>query len=76
MEHTKAVPHYVRLKQLIGDKKAKPPTRPKVPISGATVWRGVKSGTFPKPLKLGPRTSVWSMDVIEAWLKSHEEASA
>jgi prophage regulatory protein len=25
------------------------------PFSSATLWRMVKAGTFPKPVKLGPR---------------------
>ena len=28
-------------------------------ISSASVWRGVKAGTIPKPRKLTPRTTAW-----------------
>ena len=27
--------------------------------SSASVWRGVKAGTIPKPRKLTPRTTAW-----------------
>lgn len=29
-------------------------------ISASSWWNGVKDGRFPRPLKLGPRTTVWS----------------
>jgi prophage regulatory protein len=28
-----------------------------VPVAASTWWSGVRSGRFPKPLKLGPRTT-------------------
>jgi predicted DNA-binding transcriptional regulator AlpA len=28
-------------------------------VSKATVWRGVRDGRFPKPIKLGPYISRW-----------------
>ena len=30
-----------------------------VPVSRSSWWAGVKSGRFPKPFKLGKRTTVW-----------------
>ena len=40
-----------------------------VPVSKSSWWEGVKQGRFPKPLKLGPRTTVWRVkdirDLIE-----------
>jgi predicted DNA-binding transcriptional regulator AlpA len=29
-----------------------------IPVSASSWWLGVRSGRFPKPLKLGPRTTV------------------
>ena len=29
--------------------------------SAASVWRGVKAGTIPKPRKLTPRTTAWNV---------------
>lgn len=34
------------------------PTGP-IPVSKSTWWAGIKDGRFPKPLKLGPRVTVW-----------------
>jgi predicted DNA-binding transcriptional regulator AlpA len=39
-----------------------------VPASPATVWRWVAEGIFPKPFKLGPNTTVWDLDQVEAFL--------
>jgi predicted DNA-binding transcriptional regulator AlpA len=30
-----------------------------IPVSASTWWNGVKSGRFPQPIKIGPRTTVW-----------------
>ena len=30
-----------------------------VPLSKSAWWEGCKTGRFPKPVKLGPRTTVW-----------------
>ncbi len=35
-----------------------------IPVSKSTWWEGVKSGRFPKPLKLGPRITVWRAEDI------------
>lgn len=53
---------FLRLKQIIGTKDC--PGR--VPVSKSTWWLGVKDGRFPKPIKLGPRTTVWVEDQIDA----------
>lgn len=29
------------------------------PIHRATLWRGIKAGRFPKPVKVGPGTNRW-----------------
>lgn len=37
-----------------------------IPVSRSAWWAGVKSGRFPKPYKLGPRTTAWkAADIIE-----------
>ena len=37
-----------------------------IPVSKSTWWQGVKEGRFPKPQKLGPRTTVWTAESILA----------
>lgn len=46
---------YLRLTQIIGNKKSKPPLPPIIPVGKSTWWEGVRSGRYPKPVKLGPR---------------------
>ena len=55
---------FVRLKQIIGDPKAKPPVPPVIPVCKAAWWNGVKAQTYPQPLKLGPNTTVWRAEDI------------
>jgi prophage regulatory protein len=50
---------FLRLSQIIGDLKADPPIIPIVPVSRSSWWQGVKTGRYPQPVKLGPRTTVW-----------------
>ena len=35
-----------------------------IPVSKSTWWQGVRDGRFPKPQKLGPRTTVWKAEDI------------
>lgn len=41
-----------------------------VPISASSWWAGVRSGRFPKPVKLGPRTTAWRAPDILALIDS------
>lgn len=40
-----------------------------VPISKSAWWEGCKTGRFPKPIKLGPRTTAWKAEEIAALLE-------
>jgi predicted DNA-binding transcriptional regulator AlpA len=57
---------YVRQSQLI-------PTI--VPFSSATLWRSVKAGTFPAPVKLSDRVTAWRVEDIRFWMKSRAAAA-
>jgi len=57
---------FVRLPQIIGDAKAEPPKDPLIPVSKSTWWAGVKSGRYPKPVKLSARTTAWRVEDIRA----------
>ncbi len=50
---------YLRLSHILGNRKSIPPTPPLIPVSKSTWWDGVKSGRYPKPIKLGPRITAW-----------------
>jgi hypothetical protein len=55
----------LRLKDILGDRKARPPTRGLLPIAPSTWWELVRAGEAPKPLKIG-RASVWRAQDIHA----------
>ncbi|HEC15737.1 MAG TPA: AlpA family phage regulatory protein [Sedimenticola sp.] len=35
-----------------------------IPVGKSTWWLGVRSGRYPAPIKLGPRTTVWRAEDI------------
>ena len=37
-----------------------------IPVSKSTWWSGVRSGRYPKPVKLGPRITAWRVEDIRA----------
>lgn len=37
-----------------------------IPVSKSTWWAGVKTGRYPKPVKLGPRITAWRVEDIRA----------
>lgn len=42
----------------------------------ATVWRRTKDDpTFPKPIKLSPRVTVWKLSELEDWISSRRVQS-
>jgi prophage regulatory protein len=66
---------YVRLWQIVGNFKADPPIPPIIPISKSTWWAGVKSGRYPRPIKLGPRITVWRVEDIRELISIRPEAA-
>ena len=61
---------FLRLRQIIGDPKAKPPITPIIPVKKSCWWDGVKTGRFPKPVKLGPRVTVWRIEDIRKLIET------
>jgi predicted DNA-binding transcriptional regulator AlpA len=60
--------NYIRLKQL-----ASQPGKPGyLPFSASTIWRLVKSGSFPQPIKLGISITAWKCAEVDQWLKTAE----
>jgi len=44
-----------------------------LPISKTSWWNGVKTGLYPQPVKLGPRTTAWrESDVLQVVKKGAE----
>ncbi|MBQ4568403.1 MAG: AlpA family phage regulatory protein [Desulfovibrio sp.] len=40
------------------------------PISKSAWWKGCSTGRYPKPIKLGPRTTVWRADEIRSFIEN------
>ena len=40
-----------------------------IPISKSAWWEGCRTGRYPKPVKLGPRTTVWRAEDIAAFIE-------
>jgi len=59
----------LRLAQIIGDPRATPPIPPIIPVKKSCWWQGVRSGRFPKPIKLGPRITAWRVEDIRKLLR-------
>lgn len=39
------------------------------PVSRSTWWAGVKSGRYPRSVKLGPRITAWRVEDIRALIE-------
>ncbi len=55
-----ALPHPVQFYRL-------PTIKAKLGISGSHIWALVKSGKFPKPIKLSENCTAWNAADVEAW---------
>jgi prophage regulatory protein len=40
------------------------------PVSRSAFWAGVKTGRYPKPVKLSPRCTAWRVDDIRALIEN------
>jgi prophage regulatory protein len=45
-----------------------------IPFSSATLWRKVKAGTFPAPVKLSERVTAWRAADVAAWMQARDDA--
>lgn len=54
----------------------KGPRRPRTgspaifPVSSATLWRMVKAGKFPAPVKLSEGITAWDVESVRSWLEA------
>ena len=44
-----------------------------LPVSPATWWRWVSQGKAPAPFKLGPNTTCWDLNQVEAFIAKQAE---
>ncbi len=60
---------FIREAQLVRSPKHPHAPAP-LPFSAPTLWRKVKAGTFPKPVKLSERVTAWKVADVRAWIAS------
>lgn len=48
---------------------ARPGVAAPIPFSASTLWRKVRSGDFPPPVKLSNRMKAWRVGEVRAWLR-------
>lgn len=41
----------------------------------STLWARVKAGTFPRPVKLSPRVTVWRCEDLHQWITEQGKAA-
>jgi prophage regulatory protein len=41
-----------------------------IPVSKSTWWAGIKTGRYPKPVKLSARISAWRVEDIRAFIEN------
>lgn len=64
---------FIRESQLVQSTK-RPDTPAPLPFSAPTLWRKVKAGTFPKPVKLSERVTAWHVGSVRAWIAAQATA--
>ena len=47
-----------------------------IPIGKSSWWLGVKEGKYPKPIKLGERTTVWKVEDIRTLIDQYSNNKA
>ncbi|MBF0416644.1 MAG: AlpA family phage regulatory protein [Magnetococcales bacterium] len=67
---------FLRIRQIIGDPRANPPTPPIIPVKATTWWNGCKSGRFPKPVRLGPNSTGWRVEDIRKLVEDMSAGAA
>lgn len=61
---------FLRIRQIIGDPKARPPIPPVIPVSKSSWWNGVRIGRYPQPVRtLGARITAWRVEDIRALIE-------
>lgn len=61
---------FYRIWHIIGNPKANPPIPAIIPISRTSFLNGVKSGKYPKPIKISERSTAWRVEDINALVAS------
>lgn len=47
-----------------------------IPFSKSTLWRRIASGTFPAPVKLSEKITVWRAEDVRSWISQPTSGTA
>ena len=61
---------FYRLWQILGDKQRG--VEPIIPISRSAWWVGIRTGKYPKGIKLGKKTTVWRKEDVLALISDEK----
>lgn len=82
MQGNRSLPEtgFLRLPQIVGrsaDPERGTPAIPSlIPVSRSTWWEGVRTGRYPKPVKIGARCTAWRVEDILALIKGAQDTPA
>lgn len=65
---------FIRESQLV-QSRSRPDIPAPLPFSAPTLWRKVKAGTFPKPIKLSERVTAWQVGAVRTWIAAQTNAA-
>jgi prophage regulatory protein len=54
---------------------AKPHVLERTTWSDTTLWRRVRAGDFPRPIRISPGRVAWRESDVEAWIKARAESA-
>jgi prophage regulatory protein len=63
----------LRLAKILANPNTEPPIPAIIPICKTSWWKGIKTGRYPKPVKLGPNTTAWRVEDIRALIERTAE---
>lgn len=71
---------FLRLPEIIGRRadaqRGIPASHGVFPVSRSTWWAGVRTGRYPKPVKIGARITAWRAEDIRELIESVETVKA
>ena len=67
----------IRIRELatVPATSTKPARQGLLAVSPATIWRWVREGRFPKPIKLGKSVTVWDVAEVDAFIARQAQGS-
>jgi len=66
---------YLRQRHLVAKSREAIP-KVLLPFSPSTLWRMVRAGAFPAPVKLSQGVTAWRVEDVRAWLEASHKKSA